>query len=334
MSLSIPLPGHSLGITPYPDESLVGFLFRLARRRRLHTIRPLMSASGIVNLTAQPNGQQLHALAEVASLKVGQLEAITYGPPNPAIGLFRGIPLPSNAFDGRGEAQRRVCPDCLRDAPYHRAIWDLLFISVCLVHHKVLVDTCRQCGEALRWIGSDLTRCGHADKGDLTQAVADEVSEADVRATRAVHGLLKDERYAADAEKVRALPPFRDLADNYIVEFLYRFGLEVIGSRPKIFSTEQTGEIAWSAHLALNRGLEVAEHWPDGFFGALDNMRRRSASRVAASLRRYVWPTERWLDRLPVGTGHMIRAAVDDYKAAAKGATEAAAAAPPGPGHR
>ena len=98
----------ALGITPYPDESLVGFLFRLARRRRLPTIRPLMFASGIVNLTTQPSGQQLRALAEVASLEVGQLEAITYGPPNPAIGLFRGIPLPSNVFDGRGNAQRRV----------------------------------------------------------------------------------------------------------------------------------------------------------------------------------------------------------------------------------
>lgn len=330
MSLSSPLPGHALGVTPYPDESLVGFLFRLARRRRLSTIRPLMSASGIVNLTTQPSGQQLRALAEVASLEVGQLEAITYGPPNPAIGLFRGIPLPSNVFDARGNAQRRVCPDCLREGPYHRAIWDLTFISVCPVHRKVLMDTCRRCGQPLRWLGSDLTRCGHADEGDLSKAVAECVSEADVRATRAVHGLLGEERYAADAEKVRALPPFRDLADNHIVEFLYRLGLEAIGSRPKIFSTEQTGELAWSAHLALNRGLEVAEQWPDGFFEALDNMRRRSASTVAASLRRYVWPVERWLDRLPGGMGRVIRAAVDDYKAAAKGAEEAA---PPGPGH-
>ena len=252
-------PGHALGVIPYPDESLVGFLFRLARRRRLPTIRPLMSASGIVNLTAQPNEQQLRALADVASLEVGQLEAITYGPPNPAVGLFRGIPLPSNVFDCRGEAQRRVCPDCLRESAYHRAIWDLGFISVCPVHRKVLVDTCRRCGQPLRWMGADLTRCGHADEGDLTQAVAEDVSEGDVRATRAVYGLLKDERFAADVKRVRALPPFRDLADSYIVEFLYRLGLEAIGARPKIFSTEQTGELAWSAHLALNRGLEAAE---------------------------------------------------------------------------
>ena len=323
-----------MGATPYPDESLVGFLFRLARRRRLPTIRPLMSASSIVNLTTQPSGQQLRALAEVASLEVGQLEAITYGPPNPAIGLFRGISLPSNVFDGRGAAQRRVCPECLREAPYHRAIWDLTFTSVCPVHRKVLMDTCRRCGQPLRWLGSDLTRCGHADDGDLTQMTAEDVSEADVRATRVVHGLLKDERYAADAEKARALPPFRDLADNHIVEFLYRLGLEAIGARPKIFSTEQTGELAWSAHLALGRGLEAAERWPDGFFEVLDNMRRRSASTVAASLRRYVWPVERWLERLPGGMGHVIRAVVDHYKAAAKGAAEAAAAAPPGPRHR
>ncbi len=328
MPLPAPLPGHALGVTPYPDESLVGFLFRLARRRRLATIRPLMAASGIVNLTAQPNAQQLEALAGVASLKVSQLEAITYGPPNPAIGLFRGIPLPSNVFDSRGDAQRRVCPDCLREAAYHRAIWDLAFISVCPVHRKVLVDTCRRCCLPLRWSGADLTRCGHADDGNLTQSVADDVSESDVRATRAIHGLLRDERFAADAERVRALPPFRDLADNYIVEFLFRLGLEVIGARPKLFSTEQAGELAWSAHLALNRGLEAAERWPSGFFGVLNNMRRRSASTVAASLRRYVWPIERWLDKLPVGMGVVIREEVNTYKAAA---TEAAIIGQPGP---
>lgn len=179
-------------------------------------------------------------------------------------------------------------------------------------------------------MGADLTRCGHADEGDLTQVLAEDVSEADVRATRAAHGLLKDERFAADAERARTLPPFRDLADNHIVEFLYRLGLEVIGARPKIFSTEQTGELAWSAHLALNRGLEAAEHWPGGFFEVLDNMRRRSASTVAASLRRYVWPIERWLDGLPPGMGGVIRAAVDGYKAAAKGMAEAAMVKPPG----
>lgn len=320
-----------MGVTPYRDESLVGFLFRLARRRRLPTIRPLMSASGIVNLTTQPNEQQLQALADIASLRVAQLEAITYGPPNPAVGLFRGIPLLSNLFDCRGEAQRRVCPECLRESAFHRAIWDLGLISVCPVHRKVLVDTCRRCGQPLRWLGADLTRCGHADDGDLTQVVAEDVSEADVRATRAVYGLLKDERFAADAEGVRALPPFCGLADNYIVEFLYRLGLEALGGRSKVFSAEQVGELAWSAHLALNRGLEIAERWPGGFFDLLDNMRRRSASTVAASLRRYVLPVERWLDGLPVGMGGMIRAAVDDYKAAAKGAAEVAVAERPGP---
>ena len=52
---------------------------------------------------------------------------------------------------------------------------------------------------------------------------------------------------------------------------------------------------------------------------------------VAASLRRYVWPIERWLDGLPVGIVDVIRAAVDDYKAAAKGAAEAAMGRPPSP---
>ena len=144
------------------------------------------------------------------------------------------------------------------------------------------------------------------------------VSDADALGTKVVYGLLGDERFVADGNYARALPPFQDLRDGDIVEFLYRLGLEALGGRPKIFSLEQPGELAYHAHRALTLGLEAAERWPGFFYEILDGMRRRSASTVKAGLRKYVLPIERWLDGLPEDRGGEIRGALLTYRDAAQ----------------
>lgn len=144
------------------------------------------------------------------------------------------------------------------------------------------------------------------------------VSEQDARGTRTVYGLLGDERFRAEADHARSLAPFRDLRDGDIVEVLYRLGLEALGDRSKIFSTEQPGDLAYEAHRALMLGLSAAEQWPGGFYGVLDSMRRRSASTTLAGLRKYVAPVERWLDQLPDDHGGVLREAVRAYRQVAE----------------
>ncbi len=181
-----------------------------------------------------------------------------------------------NAFDRRGGAGRRVCPACLLEHRHHRAIWDLMFIAACPVHAVCLVDACRTCGSALRWAGGSLTRC--ACLSDLTQVAAKPTPKADLRGTKAVHGLLLgDDRFEKQANHAMSLEPFQDLGPGKIVEFLFRIGLELVAARPKVFSLEQPGELAWEAHVALNHGLELAQRWPAAFHEALEMMRMRSA---------------------------------------------------------
>lgn len=143
-------PPASLGSTPHPDESLIGFLFRLAKRRRMSSGRRLAFMCGFDRLTNRPRPEWLGALAVRAQTAVASLEAISFGPPDDRRGVFRGVALPSNIFDGRGAAARRVCPHCLAESPHHRAIWDLFFIAICPVHRVELIDQCRSCGH---WLG-------------------------------------------------------------------------------------------------------------------------------------------------------------------------------------
>ena len=316
-----PDPGlaPALGIKPHPDESLIGFVFRLAARRRMSTGRRLAFACGFDRLTNQPKPEWLRNLATRAQVDPSSLEAISYGPPDDRRGVFRGAVLPSNVFDGRGGVPRKVCPQCLSESGHHRAFWDLSFIAICPVHRVELIDQCRSCGGWLRWLGRDLTRCGGRGclGGDLTRMPANPVPDEDVRGTRTVHGLLGDERFQAEADHARSLEPFRDLGNSDIVEFLYRLGLETLGGRSKIFSLEQAGELAYQAHRALTLGLAAAQRWPDGFYEILDGMRRRSASTTSAGLRKYVVPVERWLDQLPEERGGALKEAVRVYQRAA-----------------
>ena len=304
---------HSVSAHPHPDESLIGYIFRLAYLRRAPYARGLAVGCGFRELTNRPEPDWLAALAADARVTLAELEAISNGSALLPTSLYRGVELPSKVFGQRGRSGRRVCPGCLAASAYHRAIWDLMFVAVCPVHLNVLVDTCRACGNPLRWSGNDVTRCG-CGKGDLTRMAAAPVSAEDARGTRTVYGLLGDGRFKADADRARGLEPFRDVGDGSIVDFIYRIGLEFLAGRGKVFSAEHPRELAWEAHVALTRGLEVAEGWPDAFFAAMDMMRRRAPAYWAASLLQSSGAVERWLARLPDASGLVIRAACNEYR--------------------
>lgn len=304
---------HSVSAHPHPDESLVGYVFRLAHLRRVPYARALVAGFGFSRLTNRPDPKCLVALAADARVTLAEVNAISNGTAHSTAYLHRGIELPTTVFGNRRRSQRRVCPGCLAESAYHRAIWDLIFVAVCPIHLNVLVDACGACGNPLRWNGNDVTRCG-CGMGDLTRMAAAPVSAEDARGTRAVYGLLRDGRFKADADRARGLEPFCDVGDGSIVDFIYRLGLEFLAGRRKVFSAEHPRELAWEAHVALTRGLEVAEGWPGAFFEAMDMMRRRAPAYWATSLLQSSGAVERWLARLPEGSGMAIKAACKEYR--------------------
>jgi hypothetical protein len=308
----------AIGIGLIADESLISFIYRLARRRRVLSPQKLAAECGFDRLTNQPRPEWLARLADLAGCAYSQLEALTYGPPDDLMNAnFRGRTLNPRVLRRRGGADRRVCPQCLEESEYHRAIWDPVFVSICPVHLKELVDACDNCGRELRWVGRSLSwcRCKRKIPRDLRRIRAPDVPSEDAEATKAAFGLLGDDRFATEASRARALVPFADLEDGEIVEFVFRLGLEVLGPRNQIFSVEKLYEAAWQAHIAFKLGFGAVESWPDGFHAVLDTMCRRSANYPAG---RWKWlrPVERWVARLPTGRGLAIREAVEEYKAA------------------
>ena len=307
-------PGqHSVSAKPRPDESLTGYIFRLAARRRLKTAFQVAASAGFNRFTNRPRREWLEALATLAEVPFADLEAMSFGLPDDAVGWFRGIELPTLAFDRRGGHERRVCPLCLDESQHHRAIWDLIFIAVCPVHAARLLDTCPTCGQPLRWLRLYLMRC--RCNADLTRLAVESVAKVELRGTEAVHGLLGDDRFREAGVYAESLEPFRDLSRGKIIEFLFRIGLESVGGRRHLFSFEKPGTLAWEADVALNRGLRVAERWPDAYFEVLELMRVRSGQSDWKEIRlRTVVPVERWLKRIPEDSGRAIRLATAEYR--------------------
>lgn len=305
-----------VGLDPYQDESLIGFIFRAARHRpEYQSARDLALLNGMV-LSNRPPPQKLDRLAAAIGTDPSLLAALCYGSPDLPFCLFRGLALPPGSLPRSPEDKRSVCPGCLAENAYHRAVWDFSFISACPVHLTELLSHCVTCGKALRWRGKSILRCRCLRSADLSAVIANPVSAMDIRGTEVVHGLLRDPRFASQAAWARTLPALQDMPDNMIIEFLYRIGLESVGGRGlHIFSTHYLGKFAMKSHDALSRGLQAAEAWPSGFYRILDAMRQRTPGDAETTLRKYIGPIERWLAKLDPGHGRCLKAALVDYRA-------------------
>ncbi len=304
----------ALTLDPHPEENLVSYIFRLANHRRLGSARMLLFACKFDTFTNQPRPEWMAGLAKTACIDEKDLWAISYGQPDRKWATFRGQPVSQSVIERRGAAERRICPTCIGEIPVHRAIWDLRYVAICPVHRVVLMDACLACGKPIRWLGGDLTRCVCAGKPEFSSFVAEDAAPEDIGATAAVYGLMGDPRFQAEADQVRALTPFRDLAGANIAEFLYRLGLERMGRLNKYFSSENPGELVWEAHVAMRRGLKAVTPWPSAFHRVIDKMRLRSDVLPGKSMRMAAGAVERWQAGLPEGQGTEILRVVQEYR--------------------
>ncbi len=146
---------------PYPDESGYGYCLRAIHRNgaNLHALRRMM------NLPEKQEFHKSHATAlasifgvpsEWLSSSLGEDRPRKFGPQE-----FWGhtIYMPRNMK----WATPQVCPLCIHRHGYCKAIWDVALSTVCLEHGCWLIDSCKQCGQALRWNrpSVDVGHCKH-----------------------------------------------------------------------------------------------------------------------------------------------------------------------------
>lgn len=144
---------------PFHDESLYGFVLRMAGRNRL---------AGMTWVLAQLGRRSITQLGESDDRMIAHLFGADPAAVNRLVVRGRWV-------DGthvhwiRGHeftrpyllrlARPQWCPLCLAELGYARAVWDFQLTTACHLHGVQLLERCPQCTRLLRWQRRSLLNC-------------------------------------------------------------------------------------------------------------------------------------------------------------------------------
>jgi hypothetical protein len=236
---------------PYADESIAGYLARVAHANGYESIQSLKNA----------------ALRKGA----GWLAM-----------LAKGLRLPGHKLTALNGSQPkfnhhyvRWCPECLVEQPYLRAAWTKTLSCLCIKHRSWLHDTCYVCGERQTQRRADFERCrcGARLSGAVPSAAPDSVLK--------VQAAIQSERmHEPSAESI---PDLSAYGWDRLIRYLGQFEPGIEPTRP--------GQIAglYRLEVASRLLMSVAElltDWPSQF-EALLVARQRVSARSASIQKTY-----------------------------------------------
>jgi len=292
---------------PFADESLPGFLKRMAEANGFHGLRrfvALLQPDFSTFRQAAFLAARHEVLADFLALEPGELQRLCYGD-----GPVRRVLGRDLAPDLVAIGDRKACPLCLEDAPYHRAIWDVVPLTVCPVHAVRLVDRCT-CGARLGWGGEPILHCANLDcGGDVRDIPAEAVPEAEMGGARALAALLWHGECAGLDGEVAGLP----VGERALL--MFRLGLVAAGhermTRAPHFAKRHPDRV----HLVLDAGWRVCEGWPRGFHAILDAKRASAGDRRGRfGVRQAFGMLHRRIENLGIAPhAQLLRRAMTDY---------------------
>lgn len=134
----------------FADESLNGYLLRLAEENFLSSTNALLRPTGI-RRKAHYSESERAIIAEYHGLEVQRLDQMA------AFSAINGSI--TNGYFSR-KAAVGVCPDCLRESGYIRQAWHHELFTACPKHQALLLVQCPDCESPLELSRGALSRCG------------------------------------------------------------------------------------------------------------------------------------------------------------------------------
>ncbi|WP_019834427.1 hypothetical protein [Sphingomonas sp. PR090111-T3T-6A] len=255
------LPRIRLPIAPFPDESLVGLIFRAASENMHGNTSLIWTAAGYPTVYSYANSVHhetcLPKLEYILGQHPGSLRRLTH--PLIAKGQLR-----ADFFGARVSEsdivlkRRRFSPAALRINAYHRSLWAHALVPFCTETWEYLLDSCPQCGRNLSWyMASGMTAC--ACEFDLRNACASLVE----RAQRPNAGLMANllaPNSAARGTAMMSLPePLREMNCGEIFELGWGAG-SLLANLPRRTGHKQL--LPASIVKVLDLGGSLLRDWP------------------------------------------------------------------------
>jgi TniQ len=266
-----------LVVTPKPEtgESPVGYFLRLTQRNGYETPTVILQLAGLGIYALQycqfvfGGRWDLSALARLTGAALSTLAPLRYDAAA-SEGYVRrflvfGSPVRRYFIN---TTQPKVCPDCLRERGCCLKIWELIPITACPRHRRMLLDECPGCRERITWFRNEVSRCPCGC--DWREASPSPVGDPDLHAVRRIHrlcGLSSEEDFVgagADVTPVDGL----DL-EHYLYALSFVAGQHsgVIDTKGKLFAK---GRRNAELHDLFAKAASVLERWPASFESFLD----------------------------------------------------------------
>lgn len=224
--------------TAKPDESLNGYLLRLAEENFLGSPKSLLRKTGF-RIKACYGDEELIEISNILGLDIQQLRSIVDFPK--VLGS-----IPAGYFLRKSSIP--VCPHCLKDAGYIRQAWHHELVTACPTHQVFLLERCPDCESPLELNRAFVStcRCGYP----LTDA---SVAPADV-ANLFIAGLLTSK------DHTRIIPGLDPLPQDIDAFLLFLANLRLPASQRK------NAPISWARALEINQeSYALAEDLPSRF---------------------------------------------------------------------
>lgn len=267
---------------PFVDESLHGYLLRLANGYGLQSSKQLLKAVNLKPRLAYDQ-QQLSSLADEFGLSIDVLTAM-----NPTTEAC--TPILSLKYQRSGCSP--ICSQCIGEAHYVRAMWDHELISACPQHGVLLLDTCPSCGEQITRERESITHCLHCNFSfaDTTSSSAEDY---DLALSALIAGTASKARgLMPEALQVGSPPP--DIAD-----FLAYLAVHI----QPIAASRRTGKAPRPKTIEASRELlkciwSALQDWPTGMERFIESRIREGKGRsVHQRLGRWLAVFQKQFDR-------------------------------------
>lgn len=259
-----------LRTAPFPEESLVGYMIRLAERNGVD--KPQLLARSIGSPFTTPQAMafgpfDLEPMSEAIGIEAKALLHMAYWP----IDRGRKVRFLGTSVEPWMVSlkRRKVCPECLADERFHRAVWDLRLVSACPRHEVCLIDCCQECGRYFGWLNPNIVQCSCG--ADIRRIRVERVPTAELSGISFVHGKLH-----LDGFPVPRTWPLSKLSFSDALSLLLHLGWFGSGARQR-FAPVLLSRRGIAPHRYMQIGIEACTDWPVSFHRYLEGLCERAS---------------------------------------------------------
>ena len=267
---------------PYEDEDLAGYILRLSQVNRYSSPQWIYNLASIPQYAANGNfcdrtTQDFSKLAQLLSIEESTLWKMAfreYKSNKVARVKFFGRSLPTYNLS---KLTAKVCPCCLAENSYCRKIWNLIPLTVCPIHHCLLIDICPECDRPIRWDRNSVNECKYCelDWRDIRSEILELANTIPSHLLFAACGL--EELGEAELQIIGEKHPILNLELEHLISIFSFFAgqlIDVGDTTGKFIATNRSNA---ELHELLLAAWDYLQDFPDGFERFLEWFKNKSS---------------------------------------------------------